>query len=65
MQIVKAEFMKVMAIVSALCLLLSSHLFAVLRPRYPIKASPPFQGEVIVIGGDTYRNAAKHFPGTP
>ena len=57
--------MKVVVIVSALCLFLSSPLFAVLRPRYPLKATPPFQGEVIVIGGDAYRTAAKHFPGTP
>ena len=61
MHIVKAESMKVVVITILVSVTLSSQLFAVLRPRYPVKASPPFAGDVIVIG-DAYRNPAKHLP---
>jgi hypothetical protein len=32
--------------------------FAVLRPLFPAKTSPPFNGEVIVIGNDSIPHAA-------
>jgi hypothetical protein len=32
-----------------LCVALSSPALAVLRPRFPVKPSPPYRGQVIVI----------------
>jgi hypothetical protein len=36
--------------------------FGVLRPRFPVKAMPPFSGDVIVIGDDILRKSAKEAP---
>ena len=42
------------AVVSALIsLAFVSQAFAVLRPLFPAKPAPPFNGEVIIIGGDS------------
>ena len=42
------------AVVSALIsLALVSQAFAVLRPLFPAKPAPPFNGEVIIIGDDS------------
>ena len=42
------------AVVSALIsIAFVSQAFAVLRPLFPAKPAPPFNGEVIIIGGDS------------
>ncbi|PYK26941.1 MAG: hypothetical protein DME52_05075 [Verrucomicrobia bacterium] len=41
-----------------------SQAFAVLRPLFPAKASPPFSGELIVIGNDSIQHPAKQTPAT-
>jgi hypothetical protein len=41
-----------------------SQAFAVLRPLFPEKAAPPFNGELIVIGDDSIRHPAKKAPAT-
>jgi hypothetical protein len=40
-------------------LALAAESFGVLRPRFPIKAMPPFSGDTIVIGDDILRDSAK------
>jgi hypothetical protein len=36
--------------------------FAVLRPLFPAKPAPPFNGEVIAIGDDSTRHSAWNAP---
>jgi hypothetical protein len=60
----KAELMKVVVISLVVSLTLSSQLFAVLRPRFPVKADPPYRGDLISIGDDAQRNPTKHSPRT-
>jgi hypothetical protein len=36
-----------------LSLILSSPALAILRPRYPVKPTPPFRGRVIIIEDDS------------
>jgi len=38
--------------------------FAVLRPLFPAKTSPPFNGELIVIGNDSIQHPANKAPAT-
>jgi len=38
--------------------------FAVLRPLFPAKTSPTFNGEVIVIGNDAIQHPANKAPAT-
>jgi len=47
--------MKNAVVCGALLLVFSTHAFAVLRPRYPIRPTPPFRGELIVIGDDSFQ----------
>ena len=58
----KAELMKVVVITIAVSLVLSSQLFAVLRPRFPVKADPPDRGDLISLSDDAHRSPAKHLP---
>ena len=52
------------AVVSALIsLAFVSQAFAVLRPLFPAKPAPPFNGEVIVIGDDSVMGVCKKTPG--
>jgi hypothetical protein len=37
---------------------------AVLRPLFPAKAAPPFNGELIVIGNDSIQHPANKAPAT-
>ena len=47
------------AVVSALIsLAFVSQAFAVLRPLFPAKPAPPFNGEVIIIGDDSVMGGA-------
>jgi len=48
------------AVVSALIsLAFVSQAFAVLRPLFPAKPAPPFNGDVIVIGDDSMKGCAR------
>ncbi len=48
------------AVVSALIsLAFVSQAFAVLRPLFPAKPAPPFNGEVILIGDDSVMGCAR------
>ena len=40
-------------------LALASQTFAVLRPRFPVKAMPPFRGDMIVRGDDIPQKSLK------
>jgi hypothetical protein len=40
-------------------LALAAELFAVLRPRFPVKAEPPFRGDLIVWGDEIPQNSLK------
>jgi hypothetical protein len=44
--------MKCAAVFLLISLALPSELSAVLRPRFPVKPTPPFRDDVIVIGND-------------
>ncbi len=41
---------------------LTSQALAVLRPRFPIKPTPPFRGDMIVIGDDLLQDTPKKAP---
>jgi hypothetical protein len=48
------------AVASALIsLVFVSQAFAVLRPLFPAKPAPPFNGEVIIIGDDSVMGCAR------
>jgi hypothetical protein len=52
------------AVVSALIsLAFVSQTFAILRPLFPAKPAPPFNGEVIIIGDDSVMDVCKKTPG--
>ncbi|HEY6204870.1 MAG TPA: hypothetical protein VIW21_01750 [Chthoniobacterales bacterium] len=40
-------------------LTLCSQAWAIIRPPFPIKPSPPYRGHVIVIGDDSIRQTAQ------
>jgi hypothetical protein len=44
--------MKCAAVFLVVSLMLASESFGVLRPRFPIKATPPFSGDTIVVGNN-------------
>jgi hypothetical protein len=54
---INIAIMKYAALWIALTLALSSQAFAILRPRYPVRPSPPFRGEIIVIGDESIQTA--------
>jgi len=62
--LLKAANMKCAAVLIFVSLVLVSQAFAVLRPLYPVKAAPPFRGDVIAIGNDTLRNLPDRIPAT-
>jgi hypothetical protein len=52
------------AVVSALIsIAFVSQAFAVLRPLFPAKPAPPFNGELIIIGDDSVMGVCKKTPG--
>jgi len=53
------ETMKSAALAILLSFALGSETFAILRPRYPAKPTPPFRGHVIIIGEDSSWAAPK------
>jgi len=48
--------LKFAALILFASLAISSPAFAILRPRYPEKPSPPFQGDTTTISDDSVRN---------
>jgi hypothetical protein len=54
--------MKCAAAIIVVSIAFVSHSFAVLRPQYPVKAAPPFRGDVIAIGNETLRNLPDRIP---
>ena len=54
---IRAKNMKCAAIFVSLAL--ASQTFAVLRPRFPVKAMPPFNSDVIVRGNDIPQKSPK------
>jgi hypothetical protein len=51
--------MKHAAICIFLTLALAAQASAVLRPLYPVKPTPPFRGQVIIIGSDSLSTPPK------
>jgi hypothetical protein len=51
--------MKCAAVFLFVSFALASESFGVLRPRFPIKAAPPFSGETIVIGAEKLQQSSK------
>ncbi|HJW37844.1 MAG TPA: hypothetical protein VJ420_04400 [Candidatus Udaeobacter sp.] len=56
--------MRCAAAIMIVSIAISSQAFAVLRPLFPAKAAPPFNGELIVIGNDSIQHPAKKAPAT-
>jgi hypothetical protein len=54
--------MKRAAVFVAVFLALAAESFGVLRPRFPVKATPPFSGDTGVIGDDMLRNSPNEAP---
>jgi hypothetical protein len=42
------------------CFTLSSPALAVLRPRYPVKPAPPYRGQVMIIGDNSFEYSPSH-----
>jgi hypothetical protein len=59
MKIVAPRKMRCAVVAALVSVVFVSQASAVLRPLFPIKPSAPFNGEVIVIGGDFVRPAKK------
>jgi hypothetical protein len=56
--------MRCAAVIVLVSIAFVSQGFAVLRPLFPAKAAPPFNGELIVIGDDSIQHPAKKAPAT-
>jgi hypothetical protein len=56
---IKAACMKCAAVFVVVFLALGAEGFSVLRPRFPVKATPPFSGDTGVIGDDILKNSPK------
>ena len=52
-KLVLATKMKCAVVSALISIAFVSQAFAVLRPLFPTKPVPPFNGEVIIIGGDS------------
>ena len=51
--------MKCAAAIVIVSITVSSQAFAVLRPLFPAKAAPPFNGVAIIIGNNSVRHSVK------
>jgi hypothetical protein len=60
----KTEIMRCLSVIVFVSIAFASQTFAVLRPLYPAKASPPFGAEAIVIGKGAIQHSAKQAPAT-
>jgi hypothetical protein len=54
--------MKYAAVSIFVSVALTSQTFGVLRPRFPIKPTPPFRGDMIVIGNDLLQDGPEMAP---
>ena len=54
-----AAKMKFAVVFTLISLAFGSQAFAVLRPLFPAKSAPPFNGELIIIGDDLIPGSAK------
>jgi len=54
--------MKTFALGVLLGLALTAQGFAIIRPPYPVKPTPPYQGRFIVIGDDAKSGTASKSP---
>lgn len=50
------------AVALVVSMAIASPAFAVMRPRYPVKPSPPFQGRIIFIEDDSARSSLQNSP---
>jgi hypothetical protein len=60
-----AAKMKCAVVFTLISLTFVSQAFAVLRPLFPAKPAPPFNGELIIIGDDLVLRFAKKTPESP
>ncbi len=63
MKVFLATKMKCAVVSALISLVFVSQAFAVLRPLFPAKPAPPFNGEVIIIGDDSVMGACKKTSG--
>ena len=63
MKVFLATKMKCAVVFALISLAFVSQAFAVLRPLFPAKPAPPFNGEVIIIGDDSVMGVCKKTPG--
>jgi hypothetical protein len=56
--------MRYEAVIIVVSVAFASQAFAVLRPLFPAKATPPFGAEAIVIGTGSIQHSAKQAPAT-
>jgi len=63
MKVFLATKMKCAVVSALISLAFVSQAFAVLRPLFPAKPAPPFNGEVIIIGDDSVMGVCKKTAG--
>ncbi len=63
MKVFLATKMKCAVVSALISLAFVSQAFAVLRPLFPAKPAPPFNGEVIIMGDDSVMGVCKKTPG--
>jgi hypothetical protein len=56
--------MRCAAVIIVVAIAFASQAFAVFRPLFPAKASPPFGAEAIVIGKGSIQHSVKQGPAT-
>jgi len=56
--------MRCAAVIALVSIAFVSQAFGVLRPLFPAKAAPPFNGELIVIGNDSIQHPLNKAPAT-
>jgi hypothetical protein len=62
--LIRAPTMRCATVIIVVSIAFASQAFAVLRPLFPAKASPPFGAEAIVIGKGSIQHSAKQAPPT-
>jgi hypothetical protein len=63
MKVFLATKMKCAVVSALISLAFVSQAFAVLRPLFPAKPAPPFNGELIIIEDDSVMRVCKKTPG--
>ena len=62
MKVFLATKMKCAVVSALISIVFASQAFAVLRPLFPAKPVPPFNGELIIIGDDSVDEVCKKTP---